>query len=140
MDEDKVLDDINSIIDASEAEITKKHKSDKNLPDEKFYAKMTKDTVTRLNRRFGDFATIKYKGHANPKIVRENRVMPDFATIHLSEYHISTKHHNSKNYETPPTTSNTTGLTNTDIHNTSTGGSTITSQAPTSTHREDSTS
>ena len=72
MDEDKVLADINGIIDDSESETTKKHKSSKTMTDEAFYAKMTKDTVTRLNRRFGDFATIKYKGHANPKIVREN--------------------------------------------------------------------
>lgn len=72
MDEDKVLADINGIIDESESKTTKKHKSSKTMTDETFYAKMTKDTVTRLNRRFGDFATIKYKGHANPKIVREN--------------------------------------------------------------------
>ena len=72
MDEEKVLADINGIIDESESVTTKKHKSSKTMTDEAFYAKMTKDTVTRLNRRFGDFATIKYKGHANPKIVREN--------------------------------------------------------------------
>ena len=104
MDEDKVLDDINSIIDASEAEITKKHKSDKNLPDEKFYAKMTKDTVTRLNRRFGDFATIKYKGHANPKIVRENP--SDAGFRHNPPIRISHIHKASQLEELRDTTNN----------------------------------
>ena len=104
MDEDKVLDDINSIIDASEAEITKKHKSDKNLPDEKFYAKMTKDTVTRLNRRFGDFATIKYKGHANPKIVREN--LSDAGFRHNPPIRISHIHKASQLEELRDTTNN----------------------------------
>ena len=41
MDEDKLLDDLNAMIDEAEASVTKKHKGNKNMTDEKFYETIT---------------------------------------------------------------------------------------------------
>ena len=127
MDEDKLLDDINAIIDGAEADISKKHKGDKNMPDEDFYAKMTAETVKRFNKRFSEYVTVKYKGHARPGIVRENPSDAGFRHNLPSASPISTKPPNSRNSVTPPTTSSTTGPTNTDTPNTSISGSTTAS-------------
>ena len=72
MDEDKLLDDLNAIIDEAEAAVTKKHKGNKNMTDEKFYETITRSAVTKMNSRFKQFFTITYKGHAKPGLVREN--------------------------------------------------------------------
>lgn len=104
MDEDKLLDDINAIIDGAEADISKKHKGDKNMPDEDFYAKMTAETVKRFNKRFSEYVTVKYKGHARPGIVRENP--SDAGFRHNPPIRISHIHKASQLEELRDTTNN----------------------------------
>ena len=104
MDEDKLLDDINAIIDGAEADISKKHKGNKNMPDEEFYTKMTAETVKRFNKRFSEYVTVKYKGQARPGIVRENP--SDAGFRHNPPIRISHIHKASQLEELRDTTNN----------------------------------
>ena len=104
MDEDKLLDDFNSMIDEAEASVTKKHKGNKNMTDEKFYETITRGAVTKMNSRFKQFFTISYKGHAKPGLVRENPGVAGFR--HNPPVRISHIHRASQLDELRDTTNN----------------------------------
>ena len=104
MDEDKLLDDLNAMIDEAEASVTKKHKGNKNMTDEKFYETITRSAVTKMNSRFKQFFTISYKGHAKPGLVRENPGVAGFR--HNPPVRISHIHRASQLDELRDTTNN----------------------------------
>ena len=72
MDEEKLLNDIESIISVNEKKMSKKHGKDSKLSDEAFNNKLTRGVVSDINRQYSDFFHIKYKGHVRPSEARAN--------------------------------------------------------------------